>query len=147
MDCYECQKKGITICEVIGIFLAIIAGASIGVLFSTGLITVTIGFIIIALVASAIAILILLGVLFTANIIKGNNSFYRCVCKFAKVVLAGSIGTLLASIVVIIVGLVGTAIVSVIFVALVAFFFVLMITAIICLFSCIIEQTCIRERE
>ena len=147
MECYACQKNGITICEVIGIFLAIIAGVAVGILFAAELIPAIASFIIIALVASAVSLLILVGSLFTANIIKGSNCFYRCICKFARFVLVGSVGTLLAATTAITAGLVVTAIASIILVALSAFFFVLMIVAIICLISCIIQQTCTRERE
>ena len=49
MQDYECRKIGITACEITGLFLGIIAGVALGILFFNGLIPVTIIFIRIAL--------------------------------------------------------------------------------------------------
>ena len=142
MENCGCKKSGLTTCEFIGVILSLIAGVEVGILFSFGLIPITLNFITIAIIMSVIALAILLGSLFTANIIKGNNAFYKCTCRFAKLLLAGSIGTFLATTISAIIGVTVTTIVATIFVALSAFFFVLMITALICLISCIIKQTC-----
>ena len=142
MEDYGCRKNGLSTCEVIGLVLGIIAGVAVGILFSLGLIPSTISFIIIALITSAVVLAILIFSLFGANAIKGCSAFYKCICKHAGFVLTGAIGTLLAGTIALTAGLTVTALISIIFVALTVFFFVIMITSIICLYSCIIKQIC-----
>lgn len=142
MENCGCSKNGFTACEVVGIILSIIAGVAVGILFSSALIPAIADFIIIALILSAITLVIGFGTLFSANTIKGCNAFYKCTCKFARFLFTGIIGTILAGTIALTAGLITTAIVSIIFVALTAFFFVLMIVAIICLVSCLISRTC-----
>ena len=133
--------------SIVGIFLSIIAGVAVGIIFSTGIIPAIINFIIVALAASGVSLLLLLGALIAANAIRCYNAFYKCVRNLARFVLAGTIGTLLAATIAITTGLAATSIVAIIFVALSVFFFVLMIVSIVCLFSCIINNTYRMERE
>ena len=142
MENCGCRKNGLTVCAFVGIILSLIAGVAVGILFSFGLIPITLNFITIALIMSVISLAVLIFSLYTANLAKGNNAFYRCICKFAKLLLAGSIGTFLATTISAIIGVTVITIVATIFVALSAFFFVLMITALIWLILCIIEHTC-----
>lgn len=138
-----CKKDGITTCEMVGIILGIIVGIATGVLFSLGLIPVVINLIRIALVFSVVGLAVLLGILYVANIIKGYNGFYKSVCKFSKIFLTGIIGTFLATTITAIIGVVGiVTIPAIIFVTLSAFFFVLMTISLICILTCIIEETC-----
>ena len=77
-----CEKSGLTACEFIGVIVSIIAGIAVAILFSLGLIPITLNLITIALIMSVVAIFILLGSLYTANVVKGYNGFYKCICKF-----------------------------------------------------------------
>ena len=140
-DC-ECRKADIIVYVAIGIILGIVAGVTFGVLFANGLIPVTLNFIKIALIMSVVVLFILLASILGANIIRGYNSFYNCICKYGIFVLVGTIGTLLAATITAIAGLVTKAIISITFVSLTAFFFVIMIFSAICLLSCLIRNTC-----
>ena len=92
-----CNKIGLTICEIVGIVLSIIAGVAAGIIFSLGLIPSIISFVIVALATSGVALLVLLGSLIAANNMKGYNGFNKCICKSGRFVLTGTIGTLLAA--------------------------------------------------
>ena len=138
----DCDRRSVSVCNVIAIVLGIIIGVVVGILFAAGLIPVIFNFVVIALIASAIGIFVLLTSLFTANLIKGNNSFYKCTCKYARFVLAGTIGTLISGTLAAVSSLAPTSIASIIFVAFLAFFFVLLVVTTICLLNCIIGQTC-----
>lgn len=141
------KNNGVTSCIVVGIVLSIIAGVAVGLLFSAELIPAVLNFVTIALIASAVSMVILVFSLYASNSIRSYNGFYKCICTFANVILAGSIGTLLAGTIALTIGLTATLITSVIFVALTAFFFVLMITSLICFITCIIKHTCICAKE
>ncbi|MBR2744242.1 MAG: hypothetical protein IKE01_02960 [Clostridia bacterium] len=142
MENCGCKKSNLTACEFIGVILSLVAGVAVGILFAFGFIPIALNFITIALVFSVVTIGILIFSLFTANVVKGNNAFYKCACKYAKLLLAGSIGTFLSTTISAIIGVTVFTIPATIFVALAAFFFVMMITALICLISCIIDKTC-----
>ena len=137
-----CNKIGLTVCEIVGIVLGIIAGVAAGIVFSIGLIPSTISFVIVALITSGVALLVLLDLLIAANNMKGYNGFNKCICKSGRFLLTGAIGTLLAGTLAIATGFTITAIASIVFVALTAFFFVLLIVALICLLSCVIKESC-----
>lgn len=146
MDNCGINKLGLTICEIVGIILGIIAGVAAGIIFSLGLIPSIISFVIVALITSGVSLLILLGAIAIGNNVKGFNSLNKCICKAGRFVLTGAIGTLLSGTLAITTGFTTTAIASIVFVALTAFFFVLLVVALICLFSCLIKQSC-RCRE
>lgn len=142
MDNCGCNKIGLTVCEIVGIILGLIAGVAAGVVFSLGLIPSIINFVIVALITSGISILVLLGAIALGNNVKGYNSLNKCICKAGRFVLTGAIGTLLSGTLAITTGFTTTAIASIVFVALTAFFFLLLTVALICLFSCLIKQSC-----
>ena len=142
MDNCGCQKCGLSSYDFIGVLFGIIAGIGVGILFSLNLIPITLNFITIAIIMSVVSVAILLGTLFTANITKGSGSFYRCICKYGKLLLTGAIGTFLATTISLIIGVTVVTTVATVFVALSALFFVIMIIAIVSLISCIIKQTC-----
>ena len=140
----ECgyKKNCITGCNILVILISIIIGVIVGVLFSMGLITSTLNFIIIALIASAVSIATLVGSLFSANTVKGYNVFTKCICLNGICVLISTIGTFLASTIAATIGLVITSIPSILFVGLSAFFFVWMIISVVSLISCVIREIC-----
>lgn len=141
MDC-GCDKRGITNCEVIGIVLAIIVGIAAGIIYFQGIIPLPVNFILIGIILSVISLAILLGSLFSANVIEGCNGFKKCICKYGKFLLAGSIGTFLATTIAAIIGVTTVTILSTIFIAISAFFFVIIIVSLVCLINCIIKHTC-----
>ena len=146
MECCD-NRNDCEICKSTSVILGIIVGVAVGILFSVGLIPLIINFLNIALVASAVGIGILLVALVFANNIKGGNAFWECACKFSKLLLAGSIGTLRASTITLIIGVAEITILSSIFVGISAFFFILMIVSIICLINCVIKRLCRKEME
>lgn len=141
MDC--CNKNNcIANCEIIGFTVSTIVGIIIGYLFAVGLIPITINLITIALFMSVIGLAILVATLLFTNRIN-----YECICKISKLLLIGSIGTLISTTISAILGVTIISLIASIFVGLSAFFFVLMIISIICLINCIIKELCKKELE
>ena len=146
MDC--CNRKNcIASCEIIGLTVSTIIGIIVGYLFAVGLIPITINLITIALFMSVIGLAILIVSLLSANRPGACNAFHECVCRTSKLLLTGSIGTLLATTISAILGVTVVSLVVSVFVGLSAFFFVLMIIAIICLINCIIKELCERDLD
>lgn len=145
-DC-ECKQNSSFGCSIFSFIISIVIGVIFGVLFSLGLIPVTLNFIKIALVMSAIAMAILLVSLFASNYIRGCNGFDKCVCSVGKCLLIGAIGTFLSATAAATAGLIISSIVSAIFVGLTMIFFIFMIIAIISTFYCVIKRTCKNYEE
>lgn len=139
MDNCSCNRTGLTICEIVGIILSVIAGVTAGILFSLGLIPLAENLIIVALIIAGLSLVILLGAIISG---KGYGGYSKCVCKSGLFVLTGAIGTLISATLAITTGFTITLIASIIFVAFSAFFLVLLIAALICLFTCLIKQNC-----
>lgn len=141
MEEYNCQEKCKGYC-VIEVIISIIIGIVVGVLFANGFIPITLNFIKIALVVSAIGMAILGGSLFAARVERGSNVFAKCICKINICLVVSSIGTLLAGTVASATGVATASIVSILAVALTAFFFIWTILSILSLFLCLIQKTC-----
>ena len=111
---------------------AIIASAIVGVLAAffqiTGVITVTVPFL---WVAFGIGV-VYLAVLVIAGSLQGQQSANGCFCDTLDVLLAGILGNILFSVVLLAVGIVATSVVSAILVGLLVFFFALTLTATAC---------------
>ena len=113
--------------------LAVIAGAIIGVIAAflqiTGLITVTT---VLLAVAFGIAIVYLLGLLIAAALAR-NPDPRNCTCTSLNATLAGILGTILFSVILIATGITATSVISAILVGLLVFSLVLMIVSTACL--------------
>lgn len=130
---------------VLEVIISIIIGVVVGILFANGLIPVTLNFIKIALVVSAIAMAMLGGSLFAANIIQDEkNAFKKCICKVNICLLVSALGTLIAATIAATAGLTTSFIVSILAVAFTAFFFSWVILSIGSLILCLIRKTCAR---
>lgn len=137
-----CKCKGGFGSCLLGVILGVIAATAVGILFSFGLIPITLNFIIIALVTSVVSLGVLLGTLYAVKINNGYDCATKCVCSSGKCILLGSIGTFLATTLALTVGVATATIAAIIFVTLAAFFFVVMLVSVVSLISCLIKETC-----
>lgn len=144
MENCDCSKNNNGYC-ILEVIISIIIGIAVGIVFSLGLLTNALSFIIIALIAAGITILILGGSLFAANLLDKCNNFEKCICNVNICLLISTIGTLLAGTVSIAVGFVITSVVSILAVAITAFFFIWMILSLINLISCLMKRTCKKQ--
>lgn len=134
-------------CELIGLTVSTILGITVGYLFAVGLIPITINFIRIALVMSVIGLAIVIVSLLSASKISGCKEFYGCICQISKLLLVGSVGTLLTTTIASIFGVGIISLITSIIVGLSAFFFILMMISIICIVRCIIKELCQKDFE
>lgn len=115
---------------------ALIAGAVIGVLTAflqiTGVITVTTAFL---WVVFGIAVgYLAVALAATAPVRRAEES--KCVCGALNVLLAGILGAILFSVILLAVGIVATSVVSAVLVGLLLFFFTLTLAGTACLVRC-----------
>ncbi len=141
MNCNKCYN-GINV--ILAVIISTIVGVAVGILFSFGLIPVTLNLIRIALIISVIAIGILLSTILSANFSR-ECKVIRCICWAGKMLLIGAIGTLLSGTIVAVIGLTEVPVLSAVFVGLTAFFFIWTILYIIFLIKCLICKICERE--
>ncbi|HOJ48593.1 MAG TPA: hypothetical protein PLD48_06985 [Bacillota bacterium] len=132
-------KKNFDACGSIGILISIVFGALIAVLFNLGLITfLNIAVWIVFGLSVLFLILLVAGVYLSAVSIPGVLRY--CVSKNGLCLLAATIGTLISAIVALSIVLNPASILITIFIAVFAFFFALMIIALIALLRCIITN-------
>ncbi len=131
------RDYGCVLATVISIFLGVI----IGVLFFFALIPTIIPAI---WIAFGLSILTLIGLvtLSSADIERGN----QCMCIYGKCLLAGIFGSLITSIIALVITLTVGAVFGAIVIAIWGFFFTLLLIALIMLVKCLIEANC-RFRE
>ena len=141
MNCNKCYN-GINV--ILAVIISTIVGVAVGILFSFGLIPVTLNLIRIALIISVIAIGILLSTILSANWAR-ECKVIRGICWAGKMLLIGAIGTLLSGTIVAVIGLTEVPVLSAVFVGLTAFFFIWTILYIIFLIKCLICKICERE--
>ena len=139
MENCDC-KKGIA-CNAAGVLVGLIIGTIFAVI-SILLAPLAIGFVIISLIFSAIAFLVLVASLFTANIVKCYTPIEKCICSNAKCLLIGSIGTFITSTVSLTFGIILIPIISAIVIGILAFFFTLTLIGLISFVKCLIKGTC-----
>ncbi len=126
MSSYNNESCGLSTC-CLGLVLGVIAAVIFGILFFFGLIPEALAGIAIAL-ELAVVLLVLLFV--GAYISEKNPSYFlsRCLCRHAACLLAGIIGTIVAGTIAMSILIVPGLVSSAIAVALVAFFYALMLT-------------------
>lgn len=138
----ECNKNCNFLYGIIGIIIGIVAGVAVGIVYSLGLIPITINLIIIALAFSIVALGILLATLIVPCCSRECIKKEKCVCSIGKILVIGIIGTFLASTISLTIGVATVSTVAAIFVGLTAFFFVVTIILITWLFICLIKNNC-----
>ena len=141
MEDYACKKTCKASC-IIEVLISIILGVVTGIVFSRGLIASVFNFSVVALVATAIAIVIFVGMLFASKVLCKYNSFEKCICKIGPCLLTAIIGTIIFGTVTLSIEIVVTSVISILSVGFTAFFFIWMILSIISLIWCIIKDTC-----
>lgn len=121
-------------CVLLAIVASIIIGIVAAFLQITGTITVTPVFLIVAF-GVAVAALGVLAV--TAALVRRYAG--ACLCTALQAVLAGILGTVLVSVILLAVGIVATSVISAILVGLAAGFFALTVTAGACFVRCLAD--------
>lgn len=137
-DCCPCRGG----CGVMGTILGIIFGAIIAVFFSLGFtpLILTGVWVAFALGAAVLIYVIITGLINASNDIRSGSE--GCFCQYAKCLLFGSVGTVLAALAAlsIVLDIAVTAIVILVGVG--VFFFVFMIAALVSYIKCLIRQSC-----
>lgn len=128
MGSYNCRCK--RDCTLIAVVVSAIIGVIAAFLQISGTITVTPAFL---WVAAGVAV-VYLGVL-TLTVRRGEQR--NCLCSAVNAVLAGILGTVLFSLVLLAVGIVATSVLSAVLVGLLLAFFALTLTAGACLVRCL----------
>lgn len=119
-------------CKLIGVISALFAGVVLGALYFFGILTA----IIIPLQAVlAFGIIAFFGIS-AVSLLKQKCNLTNCLCRLRGILFTGAVGTILSSLIALLVSLTPGAILSAIVIGLVGFFLVLLIAAIICLVSC-----------
>ena len=124
---------GCLLAAVVSIFLGII----IGVLFFFGFIPTIIPGI---WIAFGIAVLSFIGVTIIATM--NDREVMRCLCQYGRCLLTGIVGTILTTIVALVIELTIGEILPTIIIAILGFFFILLIIAIVLFIRCLIELNC-----
>lgn len=141
MEDYACKKTCKASC-IVEVLISIILGVVTGIVFSRGLIASVFNFSVVALVATAIAIVIFVGMLFASKVLCKYNSFEKCICKIGACLLTAIIGTIIFGTVTLSIEIIVTSVISILSVGFTAFFFIWMILSIISLIWCIIKDIC-----
>lgn len=127
--CCNCRYN----CTVLALILGVIAGVAAAFLLITGGLTVTPVYL---AVAFAVAVVYLGVLVATASDRRGSAG---CLCRTLGALLAGILGTVATSAILVLTGIVATSVLSAILVGLLAFFFTLMIAAAACYVRCLAD--------
>ena len=131
------RDNGCLLATVVSIFLGVI----IGVLFFFEFIpAILVG----TWIAFGVAVLSLIGI--TAIAVAENKKGERCMCEYGGCLLAGIIGTIVSTLIALAVGLTAGVVLSAIIVAVLGFFFSLLIITVVLFIRCLIDANC-RFRE
>ena len=127
--CCNCRYN----CTLLALIAGVIAGVAAAFLLITGGLTVTPVYL---AVAFAVAV-VYLGVLVAT--VSSRKAAASCLCRTLRVVLAGIVGTVATSVILVLAGVVATSVISAILVGLLAFFFALMIVGATCYVRCLAD--------
>lgn len=122
-------------CTVVALILSVIAGVVAAFLQIMGVITVGTAFLWAAL---GVAVVYLAALVVSAAL-RRNPERPNCVCRVLDLVLAGILGTVLLSLILLAVGIVATSVFSAIAVGLLLFFLWLILTASACYVRCLLD--------
>lgn len=129
-------------CNCVTIIISILIGVAAGIIFAITQIPVIVIFSLISLIGSVVSLAFLLTSLGIANLGREANAFSKCICSEGKCILIGSIGTLVTSILSLIIGAAGGIIFSTLLFGLNVFFFVWTLISILSFIWCLINKTC-----
>lgn len=137
-DCCPCRGG----CGVVGTILGIIFGIIIAIFFSLGFtpLILTGIWVAFALGAAVLIYVIIAGLISSSNDIRSDSS--GCFCRYAKCLLFGSAGTVLAALAALSITLDIAVTAIVILIGIGVFFFVFMVSALISYIKCLIRKSC-----
>ena len=122
-------------CTIAALIVSVIAGVVAAFLQILGVITVGTAFLWVAL---GIAV-VYLAVLTAAATLRRNGERPACVCRILNLLLAGILGAVLLSLILLTVGIVATSVFSAVAVGLLLFFLWLILTASACYVRCLFD--------
>ncbi len=128
-------------CAFLAVAAAVVAGVVAAIAQFTAIITLTTVFYI---VAFGIAVLFL-GLLLVSLPVLYKTACHACCNSNIKLTTVGILGTIVTSIILIAVGFAATSVLGAIFVGLLAAFFALIITSVVCIVNCASECKCNNE--
>ena len=129
MMCCNCRYN----CTLLALIAGVIAGVAAAFLLITGGLTVTPTYLAVAFAVAVVYLGVLVGT------VSARKAAAGCLCRTLGVVLAGILGTVAASAILVLTGVVATSVLSAILVGLLAFFFVLMIAGSACYVRCLAD--------
>ena len=137
-DCCPCRNG----CGVVGTILGIIIGIIIAIFFSLGFtpLILTGVWIAFALGAAVLTYVIITGLINSSNDIRSDSG--SCFCRYAKCLLFGSVGTVLAALAALSITLDIAVTAIVVLIGIGVFFFVFMISALVSYIKCLIRKSC-----
>lgn len=121
-------------CTGIAVLASIVIGIIAGFLAVSGILTVSVPFLW-ALFGGSVASL---GVLLVLSVISSARTL-RCICTARPLLLTGILGTILASVILLVIDVATASIIGAIITGLLLFFFALIITITACLIRCITD--------
>ncbi len=128
MGCNRCE------CTCIGLILAVLAGVTLGVLFSLGFVAT--GIIFWALLATGVAAFFAAPVYAALSDERDRN----CFCRNKLTYLVGAIGTVVASVIGLLISPVATVLLVSIITGLSVFFVVLLLSVLVCITNCLCRE-------
>jgi len=132
------HKCRFTACSCLGVGISILVGAVVGVLFAFGLIPfiTTIVWVVFGLAVLTLIFLVA-GIFLSATGCCKSEALQKCTIRNTPCLLAGIIGTIISAIIALSIVLTPALIVVIVFIAILGFFFSLMIIGLIAYLSCI----------
>ncbi|MBQ8541836.1 MAG: hypothetical protein IJ435_10260 [Clostridia bacterium] len=121
-------------CMGIGVLVSIVIGIIAGFLAASGMLAVSTPFLW-ALFAIGV---VSLGLLLTLTVVSSARSL-RCICNSLSLLLTGILGTLLVSVILLVIDIATASIIGAIITGLLFLFFALLITSSACLLRCIAD--------
>ncbi len=133
MALFSCGCRDNNGCTVAGIIVSALIGVIAAFLQITAVITVAPLFLWVVFGVAAVY----LAILVVSVILSRRTPEYGCYCSALNTLLAGILGSILVSLVLLAVGIVATSVISAILVGLLVFFFALVFVGSACLVRCI----------
>ncbi len=121
-------------CMGIAVLASIVIGIIAGFLTSSGILTVALPFLWALFAIGAVS----LGTLLVLTVLSGARSL-RCICNALLLLLTGILGTLLVSVILLVIDIAAASTIGAIITGLLFLFFTLLITSSACLIRCIAD--------
>lgn len=121
-------------CMGIGVLVSIVIGIIAGFLTASGILAVSTPFLWALFAIATVS----LGLLLTLTVVSGARSL-RCICNSLSLLLTGILGTLLVSVILLVIDIAVGSIIGAIITGLLFLFFALLVTTSACLIRCIAD--------